>query len=201
MLFWFQYSLTNGSDDTSLAPEFHESWNLERKQMQHKIVRFTLIFRRVLKISKIYLLAVSCLSVYLFACLSVCPSVRPQGTAGLSLNRFPWNFIFECFFENLVEKIPFSFNSDLNNGYFDKYILMITSRSVLLRQICRWSQNTRSVFNKSFFERSCCLSHNVNKILYSRAGHIWQYDTRAFHAGYLRFRIHSKYVIRFDFAL
>ena len=51
----------------------------------------------ILEYAKVFLLALPCLSVYLFACLSVCPSVLPHGTTVLPLNWFSWNLIFECF--------------------------------------------------------------------------------------------------------
>jgi len=35
------------------------------------------------------------------------------------------------FFEYFIEEIPASLNSDMNNEYFDKYIFMIISRSIL----------------------------------------------------------------------
>jgi hypothetical protein len=40
------------------------------------------------------------------------------------------------------------------------------------------------------FLKSCCLWDNVEKILYCRAGHRWQYVAYALHAGYLRLQIH-----------
>jgi len=42
--------------------------------------------------------------------VSVCPSVRPHGTARLSLDGFPWNVTFEYCFYNLSRE--FKFHSD-----------------------------------------------------------------------------------------
>jgi hypothetical protein len=55
---------------------------------------------------------------WLFVRVSICPSAWDTWTpTELVFMKFDiW-----VFFENLVEKIPLSLNSDMNNGYFDKY--------------------------------------------------------------------------------
>ena len=47
----------------------------------------------------------------------VCPSVRPHGTARLSLDEFLRNFIFENF-SKICRKVQVSLKPDNNNGYF-----------------------------------------------------------------------------------
>jgi len=49
--------------------------------------------------------------------VSVCPSVRPQGTTRLPLDGFTRNMIYEDF-SKIVEKIQTSLKRDNNNGYF-----------------------------------------------------------------------------------
>jgi hypothetical protein len=89
----------------------------ENKCNTKSLVRFTLIFRRVLKIAKIYLLAFSFLSVCL---LPVYPSVRPSAWNNWAPTELVFmKFDIWVFFENIFEKIPFSLNSDMYNGYFE----------------------------------------------------------------------------------
>jgi len=74
--------------------------------------------------------------------MSVCPSVRPHGTARLPLDGFSWNLVYEYFFLNFVDKIQLPLKSAKNNGYFSWRPMHIkTARWILLRM--------RNVSNKS----------------------------------------------------
>jgi len=51
--------------------------------------------------------------------MSVCPFVRPHGTARILLDGFLWNMILG-YFSKTVEKIQDSLKSDKNNGHFSR---------------------------------------------------------------------------------
>jgi hypothetical protein len=78
----------------------------------------------------------------------------------------------------------------------DQYTFVIISRSFLIRmrnvlyKSRRGNQNTHFVFS-NFFSIIVPSMRHRGKILYSGAGHRWQYDARALHAGYLRSQIHT----------
>jgi len=69
-------------------------------------------------------------------------SVRPQGTRGLPLDGFSWNFVLEYFFFKCVGKIQVSLKSDKKNGYF-------TWRTVQIFDHISLS----SSFNEKFFRQ------------------------------------------------
>jgi len=109
------------------------------------------------------------------SCLSVRPSVCPQGTTRLSLDRFLWNLIFKYFSIN-VKKIHVFLKSDKNKAHFiwrPIYIFLIVSRSILLRTKNVSDKfvakiKTHFMFRKFFFRISCYLWDNVES--YCRAG-------------------------------
>jgi hypothetical protein len=102
------------------------------------------------------LLASSCLSV----CGSICPSVRPYGTALLPLEGFAWNLIFEYFYKICQENSSLIQIGQLLGLLFMKtstYFLSY-SHSVRLRMrnvsvnCCRENKNTHFMFNNFFSE-------------------------------------------------
>jgi hypothetical protein len=117
------------------------------------------------------------LSVCLFFCLSVCPSVR------LEQFGYHWMFLNEIWylsiFRKLAQKIPFLLISSLEGVC----MFMLISRWILLRMRNVADKNFREnqkIFCLIFFWRSCCLWNNVEK--YGRAGsHRWQYNTAHAH--------------------
>ena len=131
-------------------------------------------------------------------CPSVCLSVCRHRTR-LPLDGFSRNLIFEDISKICGKKNQVWLKSDKNNGYFTwrpKYIL-IKSRSVLLRMRnvsdtrCREIQNTHVGFSK-FFRKAFCLWDNLEKKLYSRTAHRWQYGARKLQDGYLRLQTHTQ---------
>jgi len=76
----------------------------------------------------------------------------------LSLDGLSVNVYILVFFENMQRKVNFHIRSDKNNStlYADRYTLLVTPRSVLLRmrnvsdKSCRDNQNTHFVFNNIF---------------------------------------------------
>ena len=92
--------------------------------------------------------------------MSVRPSVRPHGTARLTLEEFLWNLFFECFSKTCQEYSSFFYHLTgitvtLRDEY---YTFLITSLSVPLRKrnvsdrSCRWIQNTCFTFTNFFSE-------------------------------------------------
>jgi hypothetical protein len=75
---------------------------------------------------------------------------------------------------------------------------MIISGCVLVRmgnvsdKSCTENQNTHFVFNNVFPENRAFYKVMWKKILYSGAGHGWQYDACALHARYLRLQTHTQ---------
>jgi len=88
------------------------------------------------------------------SCSYVHRSVCPRGTAQLPLDRFSWNFMFECFFFKSVKKIQVSLKSwIMNTLHEDEYTHMIMSCLLLIRmrdfsdKSHRENHNTQFVFN------------------------------------------------------
>ena len=73
---------------------------------------------------------------------------------------------------------------------------MILSSLILLRmgnisdKSCRENQNTHFVFG-DFSSKNVSFMRKCGKILWSGAGHRWQYGACALHAGYLRLQTHT----------
>ena len=92
------------------------------------------------------------ISFVMYVCLPVRPSVRPSWwNRSAPTGRIFIKFDIWLFFENLSGKFKFHWNlTRITLGYFiwDQYILMIISRSFLLRmkniphKICRGNKNT-----------------------------------------------------------
>jgi hypothetical protein len=132
-------------------------------------------------------------------CLSIRPSVCPQGTTQLSLEGFLWNLIFRIFRKS-VGKIQVWLKPDKDNGTLlkDLCIFMIISRQIFLRmrnvsdRICRESQTTHFKFNNIFSGNRA-----VYEIMWEncgRAGKVTDdklYGVCALHAGYLRLQTHT----------
>ena len=85
----------------------------------------------------------------------------------------------------------------------DQYTLLI-SRSIILRmrnvsdKSCGQNRNTHFMLNIFFFFfRKSCHLWICGKMLYSRAGVMWQHGTWAFHAGSLRLQTRSRDIQHF----
>jgi hypothetical protein len=123
---------------------------------------------------------------------------------------FHWtNFCYIWYwgiFRISVKKIQVSFKSDNNKGtlHEDQYIFQITFSTVLLRlrsvsdKCC--TENTYFVFN-DFFTNICSFMRKCGKIIWSDAGHRWQYGACVLHAGYVRLQTHTGCVILIVFPL
>ena len=128
-------------------------------------------------------------------CLLTRPSFLPHGTTRLTLDGFSWNLIWECFVKNLSRKFKFHQNASRVTGtsHEDVRTFVVLSRLFLLKmrnvsdESCRENQNTHFMFN-SIFPKIVPFTKYCGKVLYSRAGHRWQYG--ALHAGYLRLQTH-----------
>ena len=113
------------------------------------------------------LYAASCLSV----CLSTCNNSAPTGWIFMK-------FDFSVFFENLLRKFEFHLNLTRVTGtsHRAQYTFVIISRPFLLRmrnasdESCRENRNILLGLI-TFFQNSCHLCDNVEKILWSRTGH------------------------------
>ena len=127
--------------------------------------------------------------------LSVCTSAWNNSAA---TGQIFMKLDTSLFFENLLRKYKFHKNWTRIMGtlHEDRYTFVIIPQSFLLRmrnvsnKNFRENQNTHFMFNICFtkimpFMRWC------GKILYSWAGHGWQYSAYTLHAGQLRLQINT----------
>jgi len=101
---------------------------------------------------------------------SSCPSVRPHGTTRLPPDGFSWNLIFEDF-----SKIQVSLNLKRIKGtsHDGPYTFLIKYHSFLLEwEIFRTKSvekiKAHILFSITFFPKSCCLWHSVEKFCRAR---------------------------------
>jgi hypothetical protein len=170
---------------------YHTSWRIdllrvyERLSVSQEQVRElpAPIFRRVRKIAKKRLLALSCLSVRL-------EQLGSHWTDFHEILRFG-------IFRKTVENFQFPLKSDKNNRYFTRrsiHIFYITSPSSsqnekrFRKKLHRKSKHTFCAQRRTF--KSCCYWDNVEK--YCTAGHRRKYGASALHAGSLRLQIHTQ---------
>jgi len=91
------------------------------------------------------------------------------------------------FFENLSRKNSSLLNSDKNNGtlHEDRYTFMIISRSVLLKRevLDKIIEEIKTYLFLITFPKIVPFIRQCGKILYSRTGYRWQYDSCVLHTG------------------
>jgi len=126
------------------------------------------------------------------------PSTRNNSTpTGLIFMKFDiWVFFF---FRKSVEKIQVASKSEKKK----RVLYMNTNthfRSNFVQLFSEWKNfQKKKLYGKSkhilcsitFFSKIVPFMRLIWKILYSRAGHRWQYGACALHAGYLRLQMHT----------
>jgi hypothetical protein len=114
------------------------------------------------------------------------------------------------FFKILSRKFKFHYNRTIiqSTSREDHYTFSIIALSFLFRmknisdKSCRETRNTYFVISSFlFFSKILPFLRLCGKILYSEAGHRWQYGSCALYAGYLRLKIHTGCVKLFAFPL
>jgi hypothetical protein len=128
---------------------------------------------------------------------------------------FHWTNMYEFWYLSIflkfVEKVQvffFFFKSDNNNGYFCayKYTFFIISCLILLGMKMFQMKVVEKIRTHIYFSITFFFIYKIvsfvrycGKILYSRAGHRWQYGARALHAGYVGLQTHIQkfFIINF----
>ena len=103
--------------------------------------------------------------------MSVCPSVRPDGTTRLLLEGFSWNLIYKYITKICGERSSL-IKSDKNNGSFtwkpmytyDKYLTEFTLEWNNFTQNCRETQNTHFIFSNFFLPKIFPFTKGCGKI-------------------------------------
>jgi hypothetical protein len=114
--------------------------------------------------------------------MSVCPSVRME-----QLGSHQKDF-HEIRYLTIFKQICKENSSLMKNGPISCSVLF-RMRNVSYNS-CRENKNTFYV--EYFFFKLCILWNQCGKIMYSQAGHRWQYGECTLHAGYLSLQTHNQ---------
>ena len=132
-------------------------------------------------------------------CLSICPSVFPQGTSRLPLNEIFMKSDIWVLLKTMSRKFKFHGNRSRIRGYFTRRPVYIFKK-YLAHFFLEWEMfhtkvaekiKTHFVFGNFIFFKIVLFMRQRGKIFQTGACHRWKYCACALHAGYLKLRIQT----------